>query len=97
MKTAQDLLAANRSLPRSLRILTGATYSGKRAIYISGTPDGLRLLADLLHTQADSVDNHITKLTRQADELFFTTEDSVDTFELHVTNTVPANHEPRLE
>lgn len=97
MKTTQDVLAANRTLPRSLRVLTGATYSGKRAIYISGTPDGLRLLADLLLAQADAPDNDITKLTREADGLFFTTEDSVDTFEIHVTNTIPNNHSPKLE
>ncbi len=96
MKTAQDLLVDNRTLPRSLRILTGATYSGKRAIYISGTPDGLRLLADLFRAQADAEDNQITKLTRSADELFFTTDDSVDTFELHVTSSLPENHEPLL-
>jgi hypothetical protein len=91
MKT--DLLAtSNPALAGSLRVLTGSTYSGKRAIYISGTPDGLRLLADLLNRQADSAPNDFVKLEREAGHLFFTTDDSVDVFEMH-TGT-PEKHPP---
>jgi len=94
MKTTHEILSTSDALAGSLRVLTGSTYSGKRAIYISGTPDGLRLLAQLLNTQADAADGKFTKLERHADELFFTTDDSVDVFEMHTTQHPPEPHEP---
>jgi hypothetical protein len=97
MKTTHEILSASEALAGSLRVLTGSTYSGKRAIYISGTPDGLRLLAQLINTQADAADGHFTKLERRADELFFTTDDSVDVFELHTTKHAPEQHEPPMD
>lgn len=97
MKTTHDILSNCAAQAGSLRVLTGSTYSGKRAIYISGTPDGLRLLAQLINTQADAADGNFTKLERHADELFFTTDDSVDVFELHTTLAPPEQHEPTLD
>ncbi|MDD5198420.1 MAG: hypothetical protein PHC88_01340 [Terrimicrobiaceae bacterium] len=96
MKTVKAVLSEHRSLAGSLRILTGATYSGKRAIYLSGTPEGLRLLAELLIAQADAPRNEFSKLDRAAGELFFTTDDSVDTFEMHGTDHYPEKHQPVL-
>ncbi len=92
MKSARDHLEENRTLPRSVRVLTGTTNSGKRAIYVSGTADGLRLLADLIKAQADAPANQFTKLERQAEDLFFTTDDSVDILEVHTTSHIPENH-----
>ncbi len=97
MKTTHEILSKSGALAGSLRVLTGSSYSGKRAIYISGTPDGLRLLAQLINTQADAADGNFTKLERRADELFFTTDDSVDVFELHTTVTPPEQHEPTMD
>ena len=95
MNTVKNLLSDHSDLAGALRILTGATYSGKRAIYVSGTPEGFRLLASLLNAQADAAENEFTKLQRDEGELFFTTTDSVDIFELHSHH--PAAHHPRLE
>jgi hypothetical protein len=95
MKHIHDILAGHQSLAGSLRVLTGSTYSGRRAIYISGTPEGLRLLADLLREQADAPANEFCKLERESGDLFFTTDDSVDVFEMH-TGT-PEKHPPVLE
>ncbi|HVE15360.1 MAG TPA: hypothetical protein VNB29_01430 [Chthoniobacterales bacterium] len=95
MNSVKEILSDHQALAGSLRILTGATYSGKRAIYISGSPEGFRLLAQLLNRQADAAENEFTKFERDEGELFFTTTDSVDIFELH--NHHPAAHHPRLE
>ncbi|HEX9584040.1 MAG TPA: hypothetical protein VGB36_06020 [Gammaproteobacteria bacterium] len=97
MKTLSKLLSDNRSLTGSLRILTGGTYSGKRAIYISGTPEGLRFLAKLLEAQADAPDNDFSKLERSSGALFFATADSVDIFELHSSSHPPEKHPPTLD
>jgi hypothetical protein len=97
MKTTDEILAGNRALTGALRVLTGSMYSGKRAIYISGTPDGFRLLADLFRAQADAAEapaRHFTKLERESGELFFTTDDSVDIFEIHCEEHYPEKHEP---
>ena len=48
MKTVKEILGENQALRGALRVLTGKTNSGKRAIYISGNPEGFRLLADIL-------------------------------------------------
>ena len=55
MKTVNEILGENQTLRGAVRVLTGKTNSGKRAIYISGNPPGLRLLADILRAQADAV------------------------------------------
>ena len=47
MKTVNEILGENETLRGAVRVLTGKTHSGKRAIYISGNPAGLRLLADI--------------------------------------------------
>lgn len=94
MKTVKSILANESTQPGSLRILTGATDSGKTAIYVSGTPDGFRMMARLLEAQAEAADNAITKLERDAGELQFTTSDSVDIFEMH--NHKPTPHHPSL-
>ena len=53
MKTVNGILE-NQDLRGALRVLTGKTNSGKRAIYISdGNPAGFRLLAQILQAQAD--------------------------------------------
>jgi len=80
------------TLAGSVRVLTGSTYSGKRAIYISGTPDGLRFLAEVLLNQAESPNQGFSKMKRETGELFFTTGDSVDTFEVHCTEEFPIQH-----
>jgi hypothetical protein len=36
MKTVNEILGENQALRGALRVLTGKTNSGKRAIYISG-------------------------------------------------------------
>lgn len=95
MNTVKTILSNHSFLSGALRILTGSTYSGKRAIYLSGTPEGFRLLANLLNAQADAAENDFTKLQRDEGDLFFTTTDSVDVFEMH--NHHPAAHHPRLE
>lgn len=95
MNTVKDILSNHQALAGSLRILTGVTYSGKRAIYLSGSPEGFRLLAKLLNAQAGAAENDFTKLERDEGGLFFTTTDSVDIFEMH--NHHPAAHHPRLE
>lgn len=95
MNTPHQILSDHAGLTGALRILTGATYSGKRAIYLSGTPEGFRLLASLLNAQADAAENDFTKLERPAGHLAFTTPDSVDIFEMHSHH--PAMHHPVLE
>lgn len=97
MNTIEKLLTDNADLSGSLRILTGATYSGKRAVFIAGTPEGLRFLAELLLAQADAPNNVFSKLERDSGNLFFTTADSVDTFEMHNTDHPPAKHQAPLE
>ncbi len=95
MNTPKTILTDHPNLNGSLRILTGATYYGKRAIYLSGSPEGFRLLARLLNAQADAAENDFTKLERDNGDLFFTTTDSVDIFEMH--NHHPSAHHPRLD
>jgi hypothetical protein len=98
MKTVKDvLLDEGTAIPGSLRILTGTTHAGKRAIYISGTSAGLRMLADLLIAQADAPDNEYSKLERDAGDLVFTTDDSVDVLELHNSDQQPEAHPPILK
>jgi hypothetical protein len=97
MKTSREILDKNSDAAGSLRVLTGSTYSGKRAIYISGTPDGLRLLAELLSAQAAAPANQFLKLRRDDGGLFFTTDDSVDVFEIHCTGHLPEKHDPYLD
>jgi hypothetical protein len=97
MKTPRQILDENPAAAGSLRVLTGSTYSGKRAIYISGTPDGLRLLAEILSAQAAAPANQFLKLQRDAGGLFFTTDDSVDVFEIHCTSHLPEKHDPHLD
>lgn len=99
MKTVNEILGDNQNLRGALRVLTGKTNSGKRAIYISGNPDGFRLLADILRAQADSVGSgggeakYFFKLERQTGSLFFATDDSVDIFEIHCEDHYPEIHE----
>ena len=98
MKTVNEILAENQDLRGVLRVLTGKTNSGKRAIYISGNPAGFRLLAQILQAQADSVGSSgdfksFLKLERDAGELFFETDDSVEIFEIHCDHHFPEKHE----
>jgi hypothetical protein len=99
MKTVNEILAENQDLRGALRVLTGKTNSGKRAIYISGNPAGFRLLAQILQAQADSVgscgDNFksYVKLERDSGALFFETDDSVEIFEFHCEDHFPEKHE----
>ncbi|MET0253194.1 MAG: hypothetical protein ABW214_04120 [Terrimicrobiaceae bacterium] len=99
MKTVNEILAENQSLRGALRVLTGKTNSGKRAIYISGNPAGFRLLAQILQAQADSVGGSgddfksFVKLERDSGELFFETDDSVEIFEIHCDHHFPEKHE----
>ncbi|HEY8901770.1 MAG TPA: hypothetical protein VIM61_15265 [Chthoniobacterales bacterium] len=95
MNTSHQILTDHANVSSALRILTGATYSGKRAIYLSGSPEGFRLLARLLNAQAEAAENSCTKLEREAGQLDFTTPDSVDIFEMHSHH--PALHHPVLE
>ncbi len=92
MNAVSRLLADNASLSGSLRILIGITASGKRSVYISGTPEGLHLLASLIQVAADASDNEFAKLDRTKGELFFTTDDSVEIFEVHNTDRSPEPH-----
>src|SRR4029077_887646 len=81
MKTVNQILGENQALRGALRVLTGETNSGKRAIYISGNPAGFRLLAEILQAQADSVGSgggesrYFFKLERDSGSLFFATDD----------------------
>ena len=99
MKTVNEILAENQDLRGALRVLTGKTNSGKRAIYISGNPAGFRLLAQILQAQADSVGSSgddfksFVKLERDSGELFFETDDSVEIFEIHCDHHFPEKHE----
>ena len=99
MKTVNEILGENQTLRGAVRVLTGKTNSGKRAIYISGNPPGLRLLADILRAQADAVgcgggeSRYFFKLERQSGSLFFATDDSVDIFEIHCDDHYPEKHE----
>ena len=99
MKTVNEILGENQALRGALRVLTGETNSGKRAIYISGNPAGFRLLADILHAQADCVGSgggesrYFFKLERDSGSLFFATDDSVEVFEIHCEDHFPEKHE----
>jgi hypothetical protein len=99
MKTVNEILGENQTLRGAVRVLTGKTHSGKRAIYISGNPAGLRLLADIMRAQADAVgcgggeSKYFFKLERQSGSLFFATDDSVDIFEIHCDDHYPEKHE----
>jgi hypothetical protein len=99
MKTVNEILGEHKELRGALRVLTGKTNSGKRAIYISGNPAGFRLLADILRAQADAVgcgggaSKYFFKLERQSGSLFFATDDSVDIFEIHCEDHYPEKHE----
>ena len=99
MKTVNEILGENQTLRGAVRVLTGKTNSGKRAIYISGNPAGLRLLADIMRAQADAVGSgggesrYFFKLERQSGSLFFATDDSVDIFEIHCDDHYPEKHE----
>jgi hypothetical protein len=99
MKTVNEILGENQTLRGAVRVLTGKTHSGKRAIYISGNPAGLRLLADIMRAQADAVGSgggesrYFFKLERQSGSLFFATDDSVDIFEIHCDDHYPEKHE----
>jgi hypothetical protein len=99
MKTVNEILGENQTLRGAVRVLTGKTHSGKRAIYISGNPAGLRLLADIMRAQADAVGSgggesrYFFKLERQTGSLFFATDDSVDIFEIHCDDHYPEKHE----
>ena len=99
MKTVNEILGGNQTLRGALRVLTGKTNSGKRAIYISGNPAGFRLAG------GDSAGPgrlgrrwrrrlHISfKLERESGSLFFETDDSVDIFEIHCDDHFPEKHE----
>ncbi|HEY5705501.1 MAG TPA: hypothetical protein VIS96_08015 [Terrimicrobiaceae bacterium] len=99
MKDVSQILDENRALRGALRVLTGETHSGKRAIYISGNPAGFRLLADILQAQADSVGSdegeprHFVKLERESGSFFFATDDSVEVFEIHCEDYFPEKHQ----
>ena len=99
MKTVNEILGENQTLRGAVRVLTGKTNSGKRAIYISGNPAGLRLLADIMRAPADAVgcgggeSRYFFKLERQSGSLFFATDDSVDIFEIHCDDHYPEKHE----
>ena len=99
MKTVNEILGENQGLRGALRVLTGETNSGKRAIYISGNPAGFRLLAEILQAQADSVGSgggesrYFFKLERESGSLFFATDDSVEVFEIHCEDHFPEKHE----
>ena len=99
MKTVKEILSENQELRGALRVLTGKTNSGKRAIYISGNPAGFRLLAQILQAQADSVGSDggdsksFVKLERESGSLFFETDDSVEIFEIHCEDRFPERHE----
>jgi hypothetical protein len=99
MKTVNQILGENQALRGALRVLTGETNSGKRAIYISGNPAGFRLLAEILQAQADSVGSgggesrYFFKLERDSGSLFFATDDSVEVFEIHCEDHFPEKHE----
>ncbi|HEY5770721.1 MAG TPA: hypothetical protein VIS71_12830 [Terrimicrobium sp.] len=98
MKTVKEILGENQALRGALRVLTGKTNSGKRAIYISGNPEGFRLLADILRAQADAVGSgggesrYFFKLERETGSLYFATDDSVDVFEIHCEDHFPEKH-----
>jgi hypothetical protein len=97
MKTVKEILSENQELRGALRVLTGKTNSGKRAIYISGNPAGFRLLAQILQAQADgcAAGEHksFVKLERESGSLFFETDDSVEIFEIHCDDHFPEKHE----
>jgi hypothetical protein len=99
MKTVKEILAENKDLRGALRVLTGKTNSGKRAIYISGNPAGFRLLAQILQAQADAVGScgddfkSFVKLERDSGALFFETDDSVEIFEIHCEDHFPEKHQ----
>lgn len=99
MKSVTEILGEHKELRGALRVLTGKTNSGKRAIYISGNPAGFRLLADILRAQADAVGcgggecKYFFKLERESGSLFFATDDSVDIFEIHCEDHYPEKHE----
>jgi hypothetical protein len=99
MKNVKEILSENKDLRGALRVLTGKTNSGKRAIYISGNPAGFRLLAQILQAQADSVgcgggeSKSFVKLERETGSLFFETDDSVEIFEIHCEDHFPEKHE----
>jgi hypothetical protein len=103
MKTVKEILSENQDLRGALRVLTGKTNSGKRAIYISGNPAGFRLLSQILQAQADSVGSgeggakSFVKLERDARSLFFETDDSVEIFEIHCDDHFPEKHETSRE
>src|SRR3977135_2218522 len=99
MKTVNEILGENETLRGALRVLTGTTNSGKRAIDISGTPAGFRFLADIRRAQADAVGcgggscRYFFKLERETGSLFFATDDSVEVFEIHCEDHFPEKHE----
>jgi hypothetical protein len=97
MKTVKEILSENQELRGALRVLTGKTNSGKRAIYISGNPAGFRLLAQILQAQADGCAagerKSFVKLERDSGSLFFETDDSVEIFEIHCDDHFPEKHE----
>ena len=99
MKTVNEILGENQTLRGAVRVLTGKTHSGKRAIYISGNPAGVRLLADRLRAQADAVGcgrvaaSYVFKLERQTATLFCATDDSVDQVEIPCDDHYPEKHE----
>lgn len=95
MKASEESPAQDSDLTASLRILAGSTHSGKKSIYISGSPDGLRYLAHLILHEADAVERgaagngSFTKLDRSEGAF---TADSIDVFEVHCADHVPEPH-----
>ena len=81
MKTVKEILGENQALRGALRVLTGKTNSGKRAIYISGNPEGFRLES-----------RYFFKLERETGSLYFATDDSVDVFDIHCEDHFPEKH-----
>jgi len=100
MNPSLDFLNEHRELHESVRILTGTTNAGKQAVYISGNPGGLRMLAKLIEAQANAIDSSehdrhsaFTKFDRDGGSLFFATDDSVDLFEIHCADHYPERHD----
>ncbi len=98
MKASDQFPATETGLTASLRILTGLTHNGRKSIYISGSPDGLRYLAEIILHEAAAVEGgaagngSFTKLDRSEGTLAVATADSIDVFEVHCAAHVPEPH-----
>lgn len=79
---------------QTVRILSGSTHFGKQAVYITGSPEGLRHLAELLRDLAESPGENgsFIKFERGQENYAFATDDSVDVFEIHCAEHPPQPH-----